>query len=145
MNTASESSLSLVRQTVAQLCFLCGQSACYWGVRTAERSIFRIGLIFFNWALRIWPGFALAYYRRGLVRGRELGQYREALRDLGEAIKLEPEWPEPYLQRGLFQRFQGNSRAAMADLEQYLSLGGELYWRLEAERQLQMIREEMGE
>ena len=102
MNTASESSLSLVRQTVAQLCFLCGQSACYWGVRTAERSIFRIGLIFFNWALRIWPGFALAYYRRGLVRGRELGQYREALRDLGEAIKLEPEWPEPVSYTHLF-------------------------------------------
>ncbi len=144
MSAASEPSVSIVRQTMAQICFVFGQSACYWGVRTAERGVFRVGLIFFNGALSVWPGFAQAYYRRGLVRGRELGQYREALRDLGEAIKLEPEWPEPYLQRGLFQRFQGNSRAAMADLEQYLRLGGEVYWRLEAERQLQMIREEIG-
>lgn len=145
MNTTNEASISVWRQTMAQLCFVFGQSTCYWGIRTAERGIFRLGLAFYSWALALWPEYALAYYRRGLVRGRELGQYREALRDLGEAIRLEPDWPEPYLQRGLFQRFQGNSRGAMSDLEQYLILGGEVYWRLEAERQLRIIREEMGE
>lgn len=142
--TRTDSAPTLQR-TVAYWWYILAQSACYWGVRTAERSLFRWGVSLYGHAIRTWPQFAQAYYRRGLIRGRELSQHREALADLTHAIALEPEWPEPYLQRGLFQRFHGDPRAAVADLEQYLALGGDMYWRLEAERQIRMVREEMGE
>jgi tetratricopeptide (TPR) repeat protein len=122
-----------------------GQTVCYWGIRTAERALFRCGVALYSRAVKVWPEFALAYYRRGLIRGRELSQHREALADLSTAIRLEPEWPEPYLQRGLFQRFHGEPRAAIADLERYLALGGDVYWRIEAERQIHMLRDEIQE
>lgn len=38
--------------------------------------------------------------------------------------RLAPGWAEPYLQRGLFERFHGDQRAAMADLERYLEVQG---------------------
>jgi regulator of sirC expression with transglutaminase-like and TPR domain len=94
--------------------------------------------------VRAWPEFSAAYLRRGVIRGRELGEHREAVADLTRVIELSPEWPEPYLQRGLTQRFHGDPRAAVGDLERYLELGGMPVWREEAERQLAMLREDLA-
>jgi regulator of sirC expression with transglutaminase-like and TPR domain len=95
--------------------------------------------------VQIWPGFAGGFYRRGLIRGRELGQHRTAITDLTRAIELYPEWPEPYLQRGLFERFHGDPHAAITDLERFIGLGGDRGWRGEAERQLVTLRAELEE
>ena len=32
---------------------------------------------------------------------------------MGRAIAIDPQWPAPYLQRGLFERFHGDLRAAL--------------------------------
>jgi tetratricopeptide (TPR) repeat protein len=133
------------RRALAYWWYALAQTACYWGIRTAERTLFRWGIACFSRAIAARPEFAQAYYRRGLIRGRELSQHAEALSDLTRAIELVPEWPEPYLQRGLFQRFHGDQQAAIADLERYLALGGDVYWRLEAERQIRLMREESQE
>lgn len=142
-NNAEQPTISPLRRILAYWWFAWGQSCCYWGIRTAERALFRAGISSFNTAIHTWPEFSGAYYRRGLIRGRELGEHREAIRDMTRVIELSPEWPEPYLQRGLFERFHGDQQAALADLQTYLSLGGDMYWRLEAERQIQQLRTEL--
>lgn len=143
MTNRDVTDVALWRRMLAYWWFAWGQSACYWGLRTAERSLFRAGVNLFTLAIRVWPEFAGAYYRRGLIRSRELGEQREGIDDMTRVIALSPEWPEPYLQRGLIQRFHGDPRAALEDLQSYLSLGGELFWRLEAERQIAQLRAEI--
>lgn len=122
-----------------------GQSVCHAGNRTAEQAFYRHGVRSFARATRLWPDFAPAYYWSGLIRGRELSEYSAAVADLGRAIALRPEWPEPYLQRGLFHRFNGAPAAALSDLQRYLELGGDPYWRSEAARHIQQLQVELEE
>jgi tetratricopeptide (TPR) repeat protein len=133
------------RRILAYWWYMWGLSWCYWGIRTAEQWFFRGGIRAFDRALRVWPGFAGGFYRRGLIRGRELSQHQQAIDDLTKAIELDPEWPDPYLQRGLFQRFHGDPRAAIEDLQRFLDLGGDRTWRGEAERQIAMLRADLEE
>ncbi len=135
--------IAMWRRWLAFWWFIWGQSFCAWGIRTSEPAFFRTGITLYTYALNVWPTYAMVLYRRGLIRGRELSQHHEALNDLTRVIEIDPEWPEPYLQRGLFQRFHGDPHAAITDLQQYLALGGDTYWRLEAQRQIAMLREEL--
>ncbi|MBC8077720.1 MAG: hypothetical protein H7Y32_16710 [Chloroflexales bacterium] len=135
---------SLWRRGLAYWWYVWGLSLCYSANRTSERGLYEAGVRSFARAAHLWPTMARAYYRRGLIRGRELGEYRAALADLTVTTELDPEWPEPYLQRGLFQRFQGDNAGALADLERYLALGGDQYWRGEAQRQVEQIYAERG-
>jgi tetratricopeptide (TPR) repeat protein len=143
--TDRDSEIASWRRALAYWWYIWGMSWCYWGIRTAEQWFFRGGIRSFDRAIRIWPGFAGGFYRRGLIRGRELSQHQQAIDDLTTAIELDPEWPEPYLQRGLFQRFHGDPRAAIEDLQRFLDLGGDRDWRGEAERQIAMLRADLEE
>ena len=84
----------------------------------------------------------LARVRARLIRGRELGEYAAAIADLERASVLRPEWPEPYLQRGLFHRFNGTSSQALAELGRFVELAPPGYWRDEASRQIAAIEGE---
>lgn len=131
---------SLWRRLRAGFWYAWGLSLCYNGNRSADRSFYKAGIDSFSRAAAIWPGMAAAYYRRGLIRGRELGEYSAAISDLERASALRPDWPEPYLQRGLFHRFQGRAAAAAPELRRYIELAGPGYWRDEAGRQLEQIQ-----
>jgi tetratricopeptide (TPR) repeat protein len=87
----------------------------------------------------VWPDFAGAYYQAGRIRGRELGEYDQALTDLSNAIRLAPEWAEPYLQRGMLQRFHGEIEAALSDLRQFVAIAPEGYWKNEALHQIEAL------
>jgi len=140
-----EPDIALWRRALAYWWYTWGLSLCYWGIRTAEQSFFRAGVRSFDRAIHVWPGFAGGVYRRGLIRGRELSQHLQGIADLTRAIELYPEWPDPYLQRGLFQRFHGDPHAAITDLQRYLELGGDRAWRGEAERQIATLQAELDE
>ena len=143
MTQTTETDIATWRRALAYAWYAWGLSLCYWGVRSAEQSFYRAGIRSFDRAIRIWPAFAGGFYRRGLIRGRELSEHQEGIADLTRAIELYPEWPEPYLQRGLFERFHGDPHAAIADLQQYLALGGDPIWRGEAERQIAMLQADL--
>jgi tetratricopeptide (TPR) repeat protein len=127
----------------ARLWYAWGLSLCYNGNRLHDRSYYTAGVDSFGRATRAWPEYAPAYYRRGLIRGRELGDYRGAIVDLTRACALRPTWPDPYLQRGLFHRFHGNPQAARDDLTHYVELAEAGYWRDEAARQIGLIQAEI--
>lgn len=116
-----------------------GISLCLAGHRLTDRSFYVAGVDAFSRAAQIWPTYAPAFYRRGLIRGRELGEYHAAIADLDQAGALQPDWPEPYLQRGLFHRFNHQPAAALVDLRRYTELASPGFWRDEAERQIVLI------
>lgn len=122
-----------------------GQSLCHAGYRMTDRSFYESGVRAFGRATQLWPTFAAAYYRRGLIRGRELNDYSAAIDDLTRTIELRPDWPDPYLQRGLLYRFNSAPAAALTDLTCYLERGGDTYWRGEAERHIIQIQGELAE
>ncbi len=140
----TDNQTSLLRRTLAYWWYIWGLSICYSANRMVDKGLYASGVRSFQRAIRLWPQFAGAYYRSGLIRGRELGEYNGALIDLGRAILLEPEWADPYLQRGMFQRFQGQSAAALADLQHFVGLAEEGYWKQEALRQIEALRAEQA-
>lgn len=135
--------ISLLRRAWAYWWYAWGSSLCYWGLRTADQSLFRAGIGAYGRAIRAWPEFSAAYLRRGTVRGRELGEHRQAIADITRVIELSPEWADAYLQRGMEQRFHGDPHAAIADLTRYLEIGTDAGWRAEAERQIAMLRDDL--
>lgn len=145
MQSTSDQQPGLWQRIRAYWWYAWGMSSCYWGIRSAEQMLFREGIRSFDRALKVWPQFAQVYYRRGLIRGRELSEYRQAIADLRRASELAPEWPEPYLQRGLFERFHGDPHAAIENLQRFLSLGTNHSWRGEAEHQIQMLQAELNQ
>ncbi len=140
----SRSSSSLLGRLSARWWYVWGLSLCYSANMAAERSLYAAGAWSFGRAARLWPAFAAAHYRRGLIRGRELGEYRAAVSDLERASALRPEWPEPYLQLGLLHRFNGEQPKAAVALRRFVALAPPGYWREEAERQLAAIDAEGG-
>jgi tetratricopeptide (TPR) repeat protein len=141
----SSTTTSLLQRLRARLWYAWGLSLCYTGHRTAERSYYEAGVEAFKRAASLWPQFAPAHYRSGIIKGREMGHYRAAIIDLDRATNLSPEWPEPYLQRGLFHRFNNSPAEAISELERFIELGGSGFWRGEAERQLMLIRADQAE
>jgi hypothetical protein len=140
---STEPEIASWRRALAYWCYAWGLSWCAWGIRTTNQSFFRAGIRSFDRALQLWPAFARSYYRRGLIRGRELNDPVAGIADMGHAIAIDPQWPEPYLQRGLFERFHGDLRTALADLQQYVSISDDPFWRSEAERQITLIQADL--
>ncbi|EFO81246.1 TPR repeat-containing protein [Oscillochloris trichoides DG-6] len=132
--------LPLWKQLYARWWYVWGLSLCYTGNRTCERAFYQAGVVSFGRALRIWPTYAHAYYQRGIIRGRELREPEAAIEDLSQASLLDPTWPEPYLHRGLLQRYHGDPHAAMVDLAYYVTLAEPGYWRTEALQQIEQLR-----
>lgn len=144
MNKTAEDA-PLWRRAIAYWCYAWGASWCYWGLRTSEQTFFRAGVTAFGRAIWWWPAFSGGYYRRGVIRSRELGQHREGIADLTRAIELAPGWAELYLHRGLLHRFHGDPQLAITDLEHYLTFDTNSSWRGEAKRQLVLLRAELDE
>lgn len=130
------------RRAAARATYMWGLSLHYWGLRTSERSLFQAAIGSFTRAVELWPAFAISYYRRGVTRGRELGEYSQGIDDLTRALALHPDWADAYLQRGLLQRFHGDPHLAATDLRRFLELAGDSPWRSEAEHQLAQIADE---
>lgn len=131
--------IPLWRRALAYWWYVWGLSICYRANRMVDRETYAVGVRSFVRAAHIWPTFAGAYYQAGLIRGRELGEYTEALDDLSRAIALEPEWPAPYLQRAIFQRFHNAPGAALADFQRFVALADNGYWKQEAQRQIDTL------
>jgi len=135
---------SLARRLLARWFYLWGLSLCYNGNSRADKSLYRAGARSLQRAARLWPEFAAAHYQLGLIRGRELGEYHTAVADLECASALRPEWPEPFLQRGLLHRFNGAPAMAVDELRRFVELAPAGYWRDEAQRQIAIIEDERG-
>jgi len=89
------------------------------------------------------PTYGQAFFSRGVVYWRELGNYERAVQDLTRVLALDPDWTEAYFNRAIAYRMAGELESAIADLEQYLALGSDEFWTASAERQLAELRLEV--
>lgn len=141
MNTPSPSLL-------ARVYFAWGQSCTYWGNRTLSKKLYRWAVGSFTRAATLAPHWPKPVLRRAVVRGRELDDYAGAVRDLSILIDANPEWAEPYLQRGLLHSFHGLQAAprAITDFDLFLKYADpEHSWRPDAERLTERLRGELTE
>lgn len=87
------------------------------------------------------PTYAQAYYSRGVLYWREIGNYYRAVQDLTRVLELTPDWAEAYFNRGLAHKLRNEREKAIADFERYLLEGKDEYWLDSARRQLAEIRD----
>jgi tetratricopeptide (TPR) repeat protein len=88
------------------------------------------------------PAYTQAYFSRGVLYWREIGNHYRAIQDLSHVLELDPSWTEAYFNRGLAHRMRREFDKAIADFESYLAEGSDEYWRGAALRQLAELREE---
>ena len=87
-------------------------------------------------AIVLDPAYTYAYFSRGVLRWRELGEYEPAIEDLSRVIELEPAWTEAYFNRALAYKMNGQYEDAVADFQCYLEVGSDQIWLESSQRQL---------
>ena len=92
-------------------------------------------------AIALDPAYTYAYYSRGVLRWRELGEYEAAIEDLSRVIELDPSWAEAFFNRALAYKMNGRYEDAIADLQRYLEEGSDQFWLDSARRQLEELDE----
>jgi tetratricopeptide (TPR) repeat protein len=88
------------------------------------------------------PTYTQAYYSRGVLYWREIGNYYRAIQDLTRVLELTPDWAEAYFNRGLAYKLRNEREKAIADFERYLLEGKDEYWLDSARRQLAEIHQD---
>jgi hypothetical protein len=68
-----------------------------------------------NLAIRINPGYADAFYNRGIACN-DLGRYQSAVEDYSEAIRIQPDLTRAYNNRGFAYSILGQYQSALEDL-----------------------------
>ena len=86
------------------------------------------------------PDYSLAFFSRGVIYWRELGNCQRAIQDLTHVLELDAGWADAYFNRAIAHRMCGQLDRAIADLEQYLVTGSDEFWLASAERQLAELR-----
>lgn len=79
----------------------------------------------FTIAIEMDPSNAEAYYRRGLLLGKELHKYTKAIKDFTKAIKLKNDFAEAYYDRGVTYRILDDLANSCADWHRAKELGYE--------------------
>jgi tetratricopeptide (TPR) repeat protein len=87
-------------------------------------------------AIVVDPTYVQAYFSRGVLYWREIGNYYRAIQDLTRVLELDSTWAEAYFNRGLAHKMRHEPEKAIADFEQYLAEGTDEYWLESAQRQI---------
>jgi tetratricopeptide (TPR) repeat protein len=86
------------------------------------------------------PAYAQAYYSRGVLYWREIGNYYRAIQDLTRVLELVPSWAEAHFNRAMAYRLRNEPDKAIADFEHYLAQGQDTFWLESAQRQILELR-----
>jgi tetratricopeptide (TPR) repeat protein len=90
------------------------------------------------------PNYTQAYYSRGVLYWREIGNHYRAIQDLTRVLELGPGWPEAYFNRGMAHKLRNETEKAIADFQMYLSEGADEFWLEAAQRQIDELRGPSG-
>jgi tetratricopeptide (TPR) repeat protein len=77
----------------------------------------------YDQALRIDPGYAKAYYNRGLAYDN-LGEHRRAIEDYDQALRIDPGDADAYNNRGIAYKRLAEYELAVGDWEKAIQLDG---------------------
>ncbi|MCL7452323.1 MAG: tetratricopeptide repeat protein [Anaerolineae bacterium] len=112
----------------------------YFGNRYANREEHWAAVRNYTRAVSRDPAYTRAYFSRGLLYWRELGEPERAVQDLTRVLELDPGWAEAYFNRAMAHRLILDFDQAAADLERYLEEGSDDFWLDSARRQLEDLR-----
>ena len=91
------------------------------GYLHAQESRFREAIDGYTFAIRLNPGYAVAFYNRGNAKSG-LGLHYEALSDYDSAIRLKPDYAKAFNNRGNRKRELGRHEAALSDYDSAIRL-----------------------
>jgi tetratricopeptide (TPR) repeat protein len=114
--------MSLHRLLLARLFYLWGSLHRHFGNKSSFRREHDLALRCFERAIRYDPYLYPARLDRAILLWRELGRVDEALLEFDALLAIEPDYGPALLNRALAAEATGDYRAALADLERYLSL-----------------------
>ena len=80
-------------------------------------------ILYYNKAIEINPGFANAYFSRGVSLAEGKGEYDEAISDYNRALEIDPGFAKAILARGVAYYYKGDYDKAWADVHKVQSLG----------------------
>jgi tetratricopeptide (TPR) repeat protein len=78
---------------------------------------------YYNKAIKTNPGFANAYYSRGVALAEGKGEYDEAISDYNKALEIDPGFNKAILARGVSYYYKGEYDKAWADVHKVQGLG----------------------
>jgi tetratricopeptide (TPR) repeat protein len=87
------------------------------------------------------PTYAQAYYSRGVLSWRELGDYPQAIQDLTRVLELVPTWAEAYFNRGMAHKLCNKVGQATDDFRRYVAEGTDEFWLEAARRQVDELQD----
>ena len=115
---------------------LLGDAHRHFGNLYGSRREYEAAVANYTRAVALDPAYAQAYYCRGVLYWRELGQPARAVADLSRVLELDPARSLAYFNRALAYQTQHDTARAVADFERYLAEGTDAFWREAARRQL---------
>ena len=92
-------------------------------------------------AIRLDPKYALAFHNRGATWFNKK-DYDKAIKDFDEAIRLDPKYASAFYGKACCYSLQGKSDQAIENLAKSLELGWEDFKHLEADTDLDSIRDD---
>jgi tetratricopeptide (TPR) repeat protein len=87
------------------------------------------------------PTYAQAFYSRGVLSWRELGDYPQAIQDLTRVLELVPTWAEAYFNRGMAHKLRNEVGQAVDDFQRYMAEGTDEFWLEAARRQVDELQD----
>ena len=108
------------------------------GLAYADKGDYDRAIADFDQTIQLQPDDAAAYYNRGNAYA-DKGDYDRAIANYDQAIALKSDHANAYYTRGLAYAQKGEEEKAIADFKKFLELSNDLYWRQQAEEQLQAL------
>jgi tetratricopeptide (TPR) repeat protein len=122
-----------------------GDGHRYFGNRYGNREEHWAAVRNYTRAVDRDPAYVRAYFSRGLLYWRELGDHERAIEDLTQVLELDANWAEAYFNRAMAHRLALDIDQAVADFERYLDKGSDEFWLDSAKRQLADLRPDAPE
>jgi len=108
----------------------------HMGNANANRQEHRAAVGSYTRAIALDPAYTYAYFSRGVLRWRELGEYEPAIEDLSMVLDLDPTWADALFNRALAYKMQMQYKEAIDDFQRYLREGSDEFWLEATRRQL---------
>ena len=117
----------------------------YFGNLHGNRQDHQLAIENYTRALVRDPAYTQAYYSRGVLYWREVGDPQHAIQDLTRVLDLDSSWAEAYFNRAIAHKMRHERQQAIADFHSYLANGADEFWLGSAQRQLAELQQEMDE
>ncbi len=133
------------KRLLARFYHLRGSAHRHFGNSNTDLGNYQLAVDDFSRAVECDPNYAAAYFSRGVLYWREFRNTHRAIRDMTRVLELDPRCHEAWFNRAIAYQMRGENEQAIADLEQYLAVGRDPYWRDSAQRQLDLLRQMVAE